>query len=466
MKNKKILASLLCLLLSLLAIGCQAKSGEGGKAPIPADDFKPVVDTGKDSELYGRYLEYEENATLAFKDYSEAAASDFLYELDDTGVVIKKYIGDGNIVVLPESIDGVSVVKLCEGTFSGSALRAVYIPDSVKNMEKGVFSECDGLSTLRLPFIGDGEEKNYLGHIFGSDSYDENAITVPASLDMLILGDGAEEIAQHALRGCKTLSALILPDSVSEIGDLALYECADLVYVSLGDGVESVGEYSFAYCTSLYAIDCSGVGKIGDGAFFSCSALNSITLNMSEGDYLGRIFGARDHDYNGDFVPLSLRNVTVAEGSTAIPSFAFASCKYITSVTLPESLETVGARAFYACRSLASITLPDRVTKIMDDAFFGCDAMVSANLGESLESLGMQAFFGCESLKRISLPDTLSALEPSTFYGCIALEEVSLGGVKKIGKDAFGGCTSLHPVSVSGITVAEGNGALTGKTEE
>ena len=468
MNNKmvRVLLALLCLSLFVMPVGCSDGENGGGIASVPTDDFQAANDTGKDSELYRRYAQYAENSSLAFKDCQEAADADFEYDIDAVGVAITAYMGKDNIVVLPQSIGGVPIVKICKGAFSGAGLRAVYIPDTVKQIEKGAFYECDGLTTLRLPFIGDGADQAFLGYIFGAASSDENAVRVPPSLDMLIIGDGTAEVADNALRGCKTLSAVVLSDTVASIGGLAFYECADLVYVSLGSGVESIGEYSFAYCLSLYSLDCSGVDEIGNGALYSCSSLNTIAYCPQKDDFLGRIFGAEIAEYNSDFVPVSLRNVTIAEGCDVIPNMAFSSCKYITSVTLPSSLNTVGVRAFYGCRSLREIKIPDSVKTIYDDAFFGCDAMTSAELGSYLESLGMQAFYGCKSLKSVDLPMSLQEIKPSTFYGCANLTSVSLGGVNTVGKDAFGNCISLVPISVDGITVREGNEALSGVSKD
>ena len=60
------------------------------------------------------------------------------------------------------------------------------------------------------------------------------------------------------------------------------------------------------------------------------------------------------------------------------------------------------------------------------------------------------------------MPDSLKEIKPATFYDCSSLVNVSLGGVKKIGKDAFGNCKSVKPIKLEGITVAEGNDALRG----
>ena len=458
----RLAAIALALVMIIMTVGCTRGAKKGVVAAVPTDDFKPVIDTGKDSDLYDRYEEYKENATLAFKDFSKAEASDFEYEIKDSGIVIEKYVGSDTIVVVPESIDGLPVTEIGECAFSGSGLKAVSIPDTVVAIAYRAFSECDSITTLRVPFIGNGSDKGFLGYIFGADSHDKNAVAVPPSLDMLIVGNKATAVEENALRGCKTLSAVILPDSVTEIGRLAFFECTDLVYVDLGNSVSKIGEYSFAYCYALYYIDCSTANEIETGAFFLCTAMNGIKLKMGENDYLGRIFGATDPEYNTDFVPQSLRNVEIAEGTVKVGHMAFYSCKYLTSVTLPNTLESIGVRSFYACRSLSSIVLTDGIKTIDDDAFFGCDALVAVTFGKSLESLGMQAFMGCEMLKKVNLPSSLKEIKSGTFYDCVALTDVSLGGVKKIGKNAFANCKALNPVSTSGITVEEGNEALSG----
>lgn len=455
----------LALFVTLSLFSCVARPVEDETLPeldAEEDTFIPAVDDVESSELYARYTEYKENASLAFKDFSEAEATDFEYEIEDAGVAITKYIGESNIVVVPGDIDGVPVVKISKGAFNGPTLRAVYIPDSVKYLDEGVFSDCSGLSTIRLPFIGDGEGKTHLGHVFGAASFDKNAITVPASLDMLILGDRATEIAPHALRGCKTLSAVILSDSVQKIGELAFYECGDLVYISLGNGVDKIGELAFGYCSSLYEIDCSSVDSIAQGALYETASLNNIILSGFDGEnaYLGYVFGADEIDYHYKFVPSSLRRVRI-EGAEIIPDLAFASCKYITSVELGESIDNIGVRAFYDCRSLSEISLSNNLKEIDDDAFFGCDSLTEIELFDGFEELGMQAFYNCKSLVRISLPQSLKEIKSSTFLGCSSLENIALGGVEKIGKDAFRGCDSLIPPDIKRVVdIADGNDAL------
>ena len=52
---------------------------------------------------------------------------------------------------IPSRLDGVPVVEIGEGAFSGRhLLESVVIPDSVEVVGERAFAECDGLEELRL----------------------------------------------------------------------------------------------------------------------------------------------------------------------------------------------------------------------------------------------------------------------------------------------------------------------------
>ncbi len=457
-KNKKIAVFTLLMLLSLafaLSACSPSTQGNGSYESESEEIFEPAIDQGADSELYKRHEEYKENASLAFKSNSPLGKESFRYEVEDGQVKIVEYIGEDSIIVIPESIDGSPVTAVKKGAFSGGAVLAVYIPDSVKSIEEGAFENCGGLSTLRLPFVGDGGENAFLGCIFGAKEPDENSVAIPASLDMVIVGANCTSIADEAFRRAKSLSAVVFEGEIESVGSLAFYECADLVYITLERVTGDIGEYALAFASSLYFADISNAETVGKGIFYRCQKLNGICLTLAENDFLGRYFGSDSVEFNGEFIPASLRCVTVAEGTKKIPDRAFTDCKYITSVTLPRSLVSVGIRAFYLCRSLSEITIPDSVTEIEDDAFFMCDGIVSLKLGSSLKDIGMQAFYGCASLKGVECPESLEKIGASAFYGCASLSSVSLGGVKVLGRDAFGSCQRLTMPDLDGIEIEE-----------
>lgn len=468
-KMKKIFIVCLALCLALACVSCiQAPVEEGdweGKEEFTAADGmseQAAINAAK-------YEEYKEKVGSAFglNEVTDAACFEF-ESVGDNEVKITKYVGADNIVVIPDEIGGASVVALGEAAFANATVRAVYVPDSVRSIEKGAFEGASALVTLRIPFIGDGGENAHFGYIFGADSYEYHAVKVPATLEVVIVG-AAESVADNAFAGCKKLCAIVLPETVTSIGKFAFYECFDLVYAQLGGSVAEIGYYAFGYCSSLFSLSLEGAERIGLGALYNCKSIYSLSLSIvgetaENNRFLGYIFGAGSADYNDDFVPVSLREVSLV-GCDEIPDRAFASCAYIAKFALGEGIESVGVRAFYGCRSLKSIDMPESLTMIGDDAFFGCDNLEAVDFGAGVESIGMQAFYGCRSLKSVAMPDKVTEIGSSTFALCESLSSVELNNVKVVGKDAFKGCTSLTPVDCNGIEVADGNTALIAKPE-
>ena len=461
---RRIFACCLALLLVFMCVGCiqapvEESEWEGKEEFTAADGMSESV---ANNSL--KYEEYKGKIGLAFTQNAETDASCFAYEsVGENEVKITAYLGGDDIVVIPEQIGEASVVALGQTAFAGLPVRAVYVPDSVRAIEKGAFAGASALVTLRVPFIGDGGENNYFGYIFGADSYEYHATKVPATLEAVIVG-AADAVADNAFAGCKSLCAIVLPNTVQSLGKFAFYECSRLVYLDLGGSAAEVGDYAFGYCSSIFSLSLEGVLRVGFGALYSCNAIYSLTLSVVGEDaennrFLGYIFGAESADHNGNFVPASLRELKLV-GCEEIPDRAFAGCAYIARFTIGEGVKSVGVRAFYACRSMKSVSLPDSVTVIGDDAFFGCDNLESVDFGGGVESIGMQAFYGCRSLKSVTIPDKVTEIRPSTFALCESLETVGLGNVKIVGKDAFKGCSSLAPVDCSGIEVADGNSCL------
>ncbi len=461
-------AALACILSLLLAFAsCVEKPQTDTSGNWEGkEDFK--VEDKFDEELVKRYDEYKENVSLAFTANTPEDESHFATESYGDGVKITGFSGDSTIIVVPDTIGGKAVLAIGAKAFSGKNIRAVSLPDSVESIEKGAFAGCDKLSTLRLPFVGDGGENDFLGYIFGASKYEEQSLKVPASLDMVILGDKTAKISDNAFAGCKSISAVVLPKNVESIGAFAFYECKDLVYADIG-AVREIGEYAFGHCSSLLSLTVDSAEKIGRGALFDCSSLRALTLSFvgeskTENRFIGHIFGAESADFNDEFVPASLRTVNL--NCEEIPHRAFALCAYIMNVNLSESVEKIGVRAFYGCRSIQNIAIPDGVKTVGDDAFFGCDNLESVSFGSGTESIGMQAFYGCRALKAVVIPEKVTEIKPSTFALCSALESVELNNVKRIGKDAFWKCEALTPVDCAGIEVADGNGSIVANVNE
>ncbi len=178
--------------------------------------------------------------------------------------------------------------------------------------------------------------------------------------------------------------------------------------------------------------------KIGDCAFFGCSALTSLTLPSGVTEIGNYAFS----DCSG------LTSLTLPSGVTEIGNYAFSDCSGLTSLTLPSGVTEIGNYAFSYCRGLTSLTLPSGVTKIGDCAF-SSSGLTSLTLPSGVTEIGNSAFSGCSGLTSLTLPSGVTEIGSSAFSYCRGLTSLTLpSGVTKIGGSAFSDCSGLTSIYV------------------
>lgn len=181
-----------------------------------------------------------------------------------------------------------------------------------------------------------------------------------------------DTIGRNAFRDLSKLITVSLPNSVKVIESGALYNCTKLKSVVLPEKLLSIegtwnwDEGVFARCSSLTDVKFKACNYIGDQAFYSCNALNHITL------------------------PSDLKT---------IDQNAFAYCHNLHSVDFPPLLERIGSYAFQDC-ALDSISLPG-LTSIDEYAFQNCSNLKEVKVPSTLESVGDKAFEGCTQLNDV-----------------------------------------------------------------
>jgi hypothetical protein len=117
---------------------------------------------------------------------------------------------------------------------------------------------------------------------------------------------------------------ILLPNSLKTIGNGAFYQCTDLRSVTIPDSVTSIGEWAFANCgTNLTSVTMgNNVTSIGDYVFSGNNGLTSLTIG---------------------------NNIT------SIGNYAFTNSYRLTSITIPESVKSIGDFAFRSCTGLTSV---------------------------------------------------------------------------------------------------------------
>ena len=277
-----------------------------------------------------------------------------------------------------------------------SNLTSIVIPDGVTIIGTSAFYRCSNLTSITLPFVGatkGGTENTHFGYIFGASAYNFNQNYVPSSLKEVVITGGT-----------------------------------------------TIGDYSFAYCDSITSATIpDSVISIGYAAFRDCNNLTSITLPFvgatkggTENTHLGYIFGASAHSSNSSFVPTNLKEVVITGGAT-IGDGAFYYCSGLTSVTFGDECQstTIGKEAFINCTSLTIITIPDSVTSIGYAAFLNCSSLTIITLPNSVTTIGDYAFLNCTSLTSITIPDSVTTIGDYAFAYCNSLTSVYYGGTEK-----------------------------------
>ncbi len=460
--KKRWFAVLLALLTAFSVTACAGK-GEQTEPPTDAQTENSVPEK---KPLEVDHTDYAMLAALPFTDLAESDGALFDVTEENGTLTVTAYHGTEAKVRIPERIGGKTVTGIADGAFRDkTALNVLWIPDSVTAFGKEILVGCSNVYALRTP-LPEKREHQFLGYLFGAETYERNNVQDLRNLDFLILGGNSESLPAYALYDCNDLVAVILPESVKILGEYSLYRCESLKYIN-AKGLSALEPFSMAHCESLNTLTFGeSLKEIGLGALENCSALQSLTVpfvggGTAETDYLAYVFGAKAPQFSKGFYPKNLRSVTVLSGCSSIGDYAFYECASLCTVWLPEGVASVGLRAFSGCIWLEELCLPTTVLSVGENAFAWCLSLVKATAGVSLQSLGVGAFASCKSLESVVLPETLTEIPASCFADCEALQTVSMAGAAVVGKNAFYGCSALRGGDfLIDARVEDGNEAL------
>ena len=248
-----------------------------------------------------------------------------------------------------------------------------------------------------------------------------------------------------------------IPEGVTNIGDGAFYNCSNLASITIPEGIECIDECTFENCAKLTAITIpKGVTRIGWKAFKDCKALVSVVIPNSVAVI----------NYSAFSGCSSLTGVVIPEGVTRIEGGAFHNCVSLTDIVLPRSVTVIGSLdgasgVFEGCTRLKSVIIPEGVVNIGTHSFSNCNSLTSIVIPEGVMSIGYGAFSGCSSLKSITIPEGITSISAGLFRECSSLTNVTMpASIIDIGDEAFMDCSCLESITIPETVVNIGEWAF------
>ena len=382
------------------------------------------------------------------------------------GVTGFKENHSASFLKIPSIVDGTPVVSICENAFcSDDAIIDLYIPDSVKSLDKNCFSNAKWLESVC--FFG------------GNVEIGEEAFGNCDRLKRIVIKDGSVSIGKRAFKnsGKVTFDEDTFNHIVS-IGEEAFLKSSEDLReeIVVSDSVVSVGARAFTKFFPQRIVIGASLRDIGDDAFGYLKNLREIVVSKDNPhlEVSGKCLidktknkvviglpgakipstvtaiGVAAFQYRTD-----IEQLTLSPNITEIGERAFANCTNISYLSMSDNLKIIGKEAFKECESLTSVTLGKGITEVSEGAFESCYSLGSVTMTNEVISLGKIAFSGCYSLKKVTFSDTLTTIGENCFRGCMALENVEIPkSVTEMGEGAFANCKSIVSIAIPDGVIA------------
>lgn len=358
-------------------------------------------------------------------------------------------------VAFPESLESIP-----EGSFrTCKQLTEVYIPSTIKTIEKTAFYECTALTSIK--FANDST----------LETIGESAFSKTSSLGKLVLPQSIVSIEASAFY-TSGVDEVYFGTNLKSIGRNCFYQCSSLtaIYFDKNSHLEVIDQLAFNGCTQLTTVhlndvdtllwrcfyDCNNITEFKIGVVKSCdiqsfdTMSNLQTIQYNDFCYLGN----DENPYAFLFSPIPREEQTrneiihpdtkfiksaqcttpilkIPEGVVGIGNMAFWNDNEIIRVELPSTLENVDIEAFGACYGLKNFYVHEDNPYLcaIDGVLYTKDLKrlidypknaqrTTFVMPEGVEVISANAFDSVISLETIYIADTVKTIETYAFTSC------------------------------------------------
>lgn len=260
--KKKLTAFVLSLVLSASCVGAASISSA-------AADTTTTVSETEETET--------ETATEAPE---EITSGEYTYHIDEEygGAVITAYEPKEKDVILPEKIDGVTVVGLGDFIFNEqSQIETITIPKNVCHIGASAFYG----TSIKEFFVEEGHSmyKTEDGILFSKDGIALIAYPPKKQDESYVVPEGVEELYHGCFASNTYIKDIKLPNTLKYI-DTWAFAYTIIEQMEIPDTVTSIQSYAFAYMKRLTSIKTPpNLSVVESATFAGCSNLGDVTLN-------------------------------------------------------------------------------------------------------------------------------------------------------------------------------------------
>ena len=219
---------------------------------------------------------------------------------------------------------------------------------TVTGLGERAFNSCSGVSSVSIPSsMITIEWAAFEGTAFYNDpsNWVDNALYVDNCL-IAVKPEVAGETYEIA-------------EGTRVIGEGAFYKCSSLTSVTIPSSVISIGYGAFSGCTSLTSVSIpSSVKYVGGNVFDGTALYNDASNWVDNVLYVDNCLINAKRDLSGAY--------NIAEGTRIIAEQAF-SYTSLTSVTVPSSVVNIGPRAFASTDNLTDIQVESGNTAYLSE---------------------------------------------------------------------------------------------------
>ena len=326
--------------------------------------------------------------------------------------------------------------------FTGSPISTCYIPcgtlaayeSSAWASQVGEFIE-EGCPTVQM--CGDNLYWEYA----------DGVLTITGTGDMYDYAADADVPWYDVHGNIKTVS---LPDAMTKIGQNAFYKCTAMTSINMPTSLTAIGEKAFAQDTKLACeiILPASMTTIASRAFFNCKAVTAFRIEATTPPTIPN--DAFERTTAPIHVPCGYGHIYGKHAQWGVLNLEM--CELLQDNVYYYPIDSHTARAVtYHSNPTDTIVIPSAVvidgvprtvTEVADFAFTDCANLPAIYFSEGLEYIGERAFVRCYGLQgTIVLPATLETIGERAFSYCNNVDRYTIQAMTPpvLGANAFTG---------------------------